>query len=513
MGMGDTRRQRVYRWISSLFLLGILILNLSWAVRGTFSRDENYTLGGGQLVTMGAMPYRDFPYTHQPYLAFIYGGLFRLTDYPLLAARFFSAACSAATAVLVFFLVLDALRKHDLLLRYGIAWASVSWLAANPLYAYSAGLAWNHPPAIFLMLLAAALLMWGLRHTSWPKWLFVSGLFLGLATGIRVSAILMVIPSIIIVLWSSPRQSRRALTWIGGYVLALLPSVVCFLLAPQSYIFGNVTYHQLSKIYWQGLKPDEAYTLFQRLEYFGRNALLQPGNLFLLLLLLFYGGLAIWPILREPQRLWSDYIFWWLLFPFVIAGSFIVSPAHYQYFSVIVPFAIVTALFSLAAIIQVASHEGKRMILWLFFLCVLLVMSNQAVEFKRITFLLYPNTWRPLIFHNLGQQIDALAPEGKILTLTPQFAVEAGRSIYPPFAAGPFAWRITPQLNDVERVALGLIGDDELDSYMASDPPAGILVGLENELDAPLIAYARSHGYTEHIINQDIQLWLLAPQE
>jgi len=504
-------KTRILWWVSGLLLLGILFLNVSWAVRGTYSRDENLTLAGGSLLAQGFLPYRDFLYIHQPYPLLIYAALFHLTDNPLLAARLFSALCSAATAWLVFALTVDALQEQDPLLRFGMGWASALFLAANPLYAYSAGFAWNHPPSTLCMLFTTALLIWGLRHTSWRKWLFLSGVIMGLAIGTRVSAIALVIPCVFFLLLQPMERWKRLWIWGGGLFLALVPSGLSFLLAPSSYLFGNLTYHQLSSVYWQELKPDASYSLLQRLAYLGSDVIAQPGNLLWLFLLLFVGGLAVTNASKQDQ--WSDASFWWLLLPFVIISSLLASPARYQYFSPIVPFAIVTVVFTLAMFLSTALANIKKPLVWAFLLCVFLALSYQAMEFKRITFLLAPDTWRPLAFHGLGQKIDELAPPGKILTLVPQFAIEAGRPIYPQFSTGSFAWRVTPQLDPAQINQLGLVAQDELDTFLISDPPAAILVGLEGDLDVPLVTYARSHGYNEQLINQDLQLWVRESQD
>jgi hypothetical protein len=52
-----------------------------------------------------------------------------------------------------------------------------------------------------------------------------------------------------------------------------------------------------------------------------------------------------------------------------------------------------------------------------------------------------------------------------------------------------------------------MIGPDDLEGFLASDPPDAILVGLEKDLDPYLIAYAKAHGYKEYQLSPGIQVW------
>src|SRR5437868_2817504 len=75
----------------SLFLLmvGLLLLGLSMTKR--LDHDEHQFIASGVLwARRGLLPYRDYPYFHMPYMVFVYGLLFKLSDHLLLVARVFT---------------------------------------------------------------------------------------------------------------------------------------------------------------------------------------------------------------------------------------------------------------------------------------------------------------------------------------------------------------------------------------------------------------------------------------
>jgi hypothetical protein len=98
---------------------------------------------------------------------------------------------------------------------------------------------------------------------------------------------------------------------------------------------------------------------------------------------------------------------------------------------------------------------------------------------------------------------------GKVLTLTPLLPLEGGAGIYEQLAAGPFTWRIAAQLPEAERHRLGVVGSDDLDTLLQSEPPGAVLTGLEPDLEEPLVKYAQAHGYSASRLAFDgATLWL-----
>jgi hypothetical protein len=136
-----------------------------------------------------------------------------------------------------------------------------------------------------------------------------------------------------------------------------------------------------------------------------------------------------------------------------------------------------------------------------------------------MSFLLHPEAWRPLQFHDLGTDVRAALEEGtpqetaRVLSLAPLIPLEAGLETYPAFATGPFAWRTAGYLAADARSALGIVSDEELDLYLAGSPPDGILVGFEPGREVAFVRYAVQHGYREIEISPDYQLWVKPAQD
>src|SRR5207248_8571476 len=111
----------------------------------------------------------------------------------------------------------------------------------------------------------------GVKRDS-KKWLFSSGLILGLAIGTRFSfapaiaafgGLILLYPNI-----SWRRKKVYALLAFGaGLLTALLPTLVLFALAPTQFEFGNFIYHTLNAQFREGLGPSDL-TLFGKFRLF-----------------------------------------------------------------------------------------------------------------------------------------------------------------------------------------------------------------------------------------------------
>jgi hypothetical protein len=61
-----------------------------------------------------------------------------------------------------------------------------------------------------------------------------------------------------------------------------------------------------------------------------------------------------------------------------------------------------------------------------------------------------------------------------------------------------------------QRQAVDAIAPEDLETFLANDPPAAVLTGAGGEVEAPLIAYAQAHGYQAVELNSDLTLWVAA---
>ena len=89
----------------------------------------------------------------------------------------------------------------------------------------------------------------------------------------------------------------------------------------------------------------------------------------------------------------------------------------------------------------------------------------------------------------------SLRPGDRIATLTPVWALDAGYSIYPEFAAGQFVYRVAPYIPPEDRPFYRTTSPASLTSFLDADPPAAVLVNRAEPMEADLAAYALSRGY------------------
>jgi hypothetical protein len=120
--------------------------------------------------------------------------------------------------------------------------------------------------------------------------------------------------------------------------------------------------------------------------------------------------------------------------------------------------------------------------------------------FRNVTDILNINTWTGVSVHRIALRMKNHIPvpirdQGRIATLSPIFAIEAGLPIYHELATGPFLFRIGDLLSDGERTKYIGTSQRSLGRLLESRPPAAILVGFVGDLERPFVAYAEKNNY------------------
>ena len=493
--------------ILALFVLLFLLL-LNANMRKELNHDEHQFIAAGALAGQSLIPYRDYPYTHTPYLAIIYGALFSDTDHLLLAGRGLSTICDFAALGLVFFVTSNLFKDRPHSLRFGLAAGAVMLLFTNPLFMSTTGFAWNHAAPELAALAAFILQSHGARHQRGMAWTFISGALLGVAAGLRVTFALAIIPvGSLIVLSPGPAASRARLrlllSFAAGVGLGMLPALLMLALYPQQFIFNVVRYPQLDAIWRRQIGYTEAMTPSAEVGYFVLQVLRDPGNL----MLAFSFALSLWALsaagvrarLRENAELTAILI----LVPFLLIGSFVKVPLFYQYFYAPVPFVVLGTAYAIAAM-------GIRGVRLLPVLALAVVVSGVygLPQYLHVGRFLSFDTWVPLQAHHLGVEIRRTAGAGRILTLAPIFPLEGGAKIYCGFAAAPFTWRSAHLLPAAERGRVGIVSAEDLNQFLKGWGPAAVLVGFEGKLETPLTAYAQRSGYKRSRLSNGADLWI-----
>lgn len=507
-----------------LFVL-IFVLLLALSMGRELNHDEHQFIASAtQIARQQTLPYVDFAYFHVPLLSFVYAILFQFVDQLLLSARLHSVFFAWLTLWLVF---IAAYRSHmavRLRVRLLLATLTALWLMAVPLFTYASGRAWNHDPPIFLMLLAFVVQSDLMIEKRSPYWLGASGLLMGLATTTRLSFAFAAIP-FVLVLWLYPAYTGRK-RWIGfgafvlGGLLAALPTILLFLGDPAAFFFGNVDYVRLNTAYFQSLGALKGMTFADKLSYFARTFITQPGNLLLMVALLE----GLWPIRRplgerlpfvrskpiagsKDESLFRLAFLLLLLF-FMAIGGFGATPFQPQYFFVMAPLMVLCVVYALSAWPLSIQPKGRIAFLAVAVVTILFAIPAYA---PGLAIIFQPQKWEPNKVHGYGEEIGALVDDGAVLTLAPAYPLEGNISIYPEFVTGPFGWRVAPLVSADERARYGLVGPEDLAEYLTGNPPRAILVGVEKddaEDEQMLVEYAQAHGYSPEALMDGSMLWV-----
>lgn len=525
-----SRGARVLPAVALLLLLALAApLLMQNALDRPVSRDEHqFVASAALLARQGLLPFRDYPYFHVPYQVPAQALFIKLGADPLTGARLCSLAFGLGCLGLVFWGAWRYLGGLPRWLGLGLAAALMVWLTHSPLFLYTSGRAWNHDLALFLALASFLVLGQALGRPRPARLLWASGFLLGLAAGVRLSWAPAVLPMLVAIHWlgpplGRPRSWRLGLPFLGGLCLAGLPLLVLALAAWDDLLFGVLVYPgQLTTQFWAQQGYAKAMTWASKLDFFHRHVLPAPGDLALfgtfaqtrllmaatLLLALPLNLLA----LAKRAGAWRQSGLMLLLLPVVFLGAMLPTPNMFQYYYQAVPLCLLALALALGALPQLASAGPRGPWLWApLGLLVAYVLAHGGYHLAHAGY----KAWKPeanperVAAAALGREMARQVGAGRVLTLTPIFPLEGGLEVYPELASGPFALRVAHLLPPEQRRARRMVAPADLEEFLAPQPPAAILSGLEKELDPHLMAYAQAHGYQPRPLAGDrLVLWL-----
>ena len=488
-----------------LLVLGALALpfTLHLAMSRGLSHDEHQHIAAGMLwAREGLVPYRDYPHFHTPYLAFLYGEFFRWTEHPLLVARAFSALCATGIIMLVGWVAFVEFRRTRT--AWWAATGSVALCLVSAVFTHTTGRAWNQEPSLLLVVLAFLAQLHGLRVQR-PGWLAASGVLLGLAIGLRITHAPLIAPfGLATLLWADKRRLATTAAYSAGLLAGLAGVFAMCLISPEGFLFGNFEFAQVNVTYRFATGEPRTMTLLKKLRFFAKEVLRPDAGLAIATLVPCIA--ATWHMNRTRQRLRIELRFLLLLLPFVLMGALAPAPVFKQYFYALTPFLALAGIYALATL-----PSGSRAAHTSWFAAatgLLLSVGFNVREYKELHELFSPSKWTTVRIHNQAQALRALAAQGPILTLAPILPLEAGLTIDPSFATGPFAWRISPYVEPAKASRLRIVSNTTLVPRLNAAPPAGILLGMEKSGEELLAEYAKQHGYLRMPLEGDAEIWL-----
>jgi hypothetical protein len=515
-----------------LLVAFIAAVCLGHAVSGGFSHDENQFVAAGQLLAdHGLLPYLDYPYTHAPYVAAVYGLSAALSDYDFLAARLFNAAAWFAS-VLVILLAFRSARQRltgwlALLWEFTIAYL----LLQNSILDHVFGNALNHSFATAFSLLALTITVGFRPADGQSRWRpFAAGAFLVVAALVRLNyASLIPILALVFVLndltGSRLRRPSNIAAFGGGILLGALPALALFITAPAGAIYANVVYTRLNPVYYSELLYRVNMTLVQKLLDFATYLLHTPVDLIAYLVTVYILVRAVIGFARTRAPAALDILAVSASAITLAATAFAPTPTQPQYFLAPIPFLYLGVLLAGAQLSPSGRLALPLLAVGLLFLLQSTPAAGNPLEGLRI--LAKPSEWVPVREHDYTSQLRRYVAGGRILTLMPMLPLEAKYAVYSFTATGPFSWRTSLLLTAARRETYGVTSPAELPALLQRSPPAAILTGFESTnagfsrnddggLETPFIDYAQQNGFRpiplpSSFLEQNITLWVPPP--
>jgi hypothetical protein len=501
-----------------LFYSWILAILISNSVSAGISHDENQFIAPGQLLAyQGLLPYVDYPYTHMPYAAAVYAVSALASTYDFLAGRWLS--CVAWLGCIL--LMLAVIRRLRAEIRPDTAestgWVDLFWEFVLVYVFVSHGpmqlllrTALNHSLATFFSLLAAWIAIRGfLSPDRAPRLAFASGALVMAAGLTRFNfaglAVVLLICWMLFA-WRLRIATAARVLWgyLAGALLASLPAALLGAMAPRAFYYGNLVYIRLNTVYYDLLLRDAGMDLAAKLNAFITLLASDPLEALLYAGLLGSAALSGVQVWKSRSRYALGHLCITGMAGAVWLSALAPTPTLLHYFAGAVPFLIMlygTLDVGLGNMQKPARYAAGAALL----LCAA-VSIRMPDPIRQLTVLAEPELWPPVQVHNLGQRLHEFAAMGRILTLQPMIALEAGYEVYPFTATGPFSWRTSLLLTGQRRMEYGVTSPEELPELLDASPPAGILVGFEapnagfdrqdmGGLETPFSDYAMRNGY------------------
>jgi hypothetical protein len=300
--------------------------------------DEGWYAYGAERVVHGQLPYRDFFFPQTPLLLYLYGAWFEVFGASWDSGRGLSVLLTIGTGVLVYRYCAARFRPSTglvALTAYTFSVFVLDWYLLVKTYALSA-----------LLLFAVLLLVDRPDRPPGRRAWFVAGLLLGLAVEARL---LLILPSAgFLVPLLRARESRtwklRSFGWgCAGAALAALPAVFFLARAPRPFLWDTLRYHAYRS-------PNGFIGNFHQKLQVADSLMSMPtgeGALnpqFLVLVIAAVASAALLVVLRRPLPTAL------VVAALIGVASLLPTPSYTQYFSVTVPFLIVTAAEGLAVV-------------------------------------------------------------------------------------------------------------------------------------------------------------------
>jgi len=457
---------------AKLLLVPIVLLQVlvfTFVVRHRFIHlDEGFFLLASRLVLMHKKPYMDFFYPQAPLLPYIYALWMRCFGISWVAGRQLAALLTSLLGALLYEHVCRLTRNW----LAGLA-AVVVFASSTLVFAWFPIVGPFSLAALFIFSTYVIVSRLSAESSQWL--IATAGLLLGLGVDIRSYLLLLVPLFLWCILQTCNARTRLAsiLWFLGGFTVAMFPSLYLFLSSPDAFFFNNLGYHAIRSN--EGLIGMWQEKLVLSIMFFfggpGANGI-QDSILFLVSL----GFVFSIPGRKYPPRLAFQVAL------VVCILSLLPTPAYLPYFCLAVPFLIVSAVCVVNDLLVSLELRRQRLFAAAASVVLLGVYVSASVGDFRSYFITgegIPGVrwahdkgdWRLQRILEVSQAIDQIASPGEtVASFWPGDVFQTKAAPFPGFE-NPFALAVSEKLTAQQRAKYHIVSPKDIESDFAVHTP------------------------------------------
>lgn len=464
-----------------LFVIAVCMFSIT--VNTPVIAEEQMYVSAGVLAQSNTM-YKDFAYPQMPYIPLMYAGIYTITgtEYYLLYARIFTFLTMFASVIVMYSI------GYMITKNFAFSIAGVLLYSFSEITIHSLGHAWNAaPPVVFSLLGVYFFLKVRFGGGVRPLHVFLAGLFIAVASGMKLFYAAILIPFMISTFIFPPDYSfwrklqNSFVPLLAGFVTGLLPVLYYYLINQESFLFHNIGFHFIN-YEWHG-KNMFAFTgdtvpLYSAAGYIVSHS----GWLSILpVLVAFVVGVTVMIFNFKSKRdFYSEFIsnkrYFTVCGVLIAAFLPVLQPwllwQHYLAF----PFPFI--ILFLYAVYVVLEDKMRRIFVAAVAVVVLFVViyAVPAVS-DSVQNVSSVKQWTPIQYHNEARSITNKIPRSeKIAAFEPLVALEGGRQLYPEFSSGYLMFHVADRFSDAEREICKTIPLSSFDGWIGDAQPAAIII-------------------------------------
>ncbi len=455
-----------------LFIL-MLTACILFSLERFVAADEGFYLLASKLVMEGKGLYTDFFYPQMPGLPYVYGPILKVTGYSWIAARVIAAFFTALILVFFFLKILNLSGKRIL------AYSGLMLLLTSGLFIGWSPLAKTYSASTLFTLLALLLFDSEAREKN-PMYMLLCGIAVGVAVNVRLFYVVLIpifLATILLEERSKGVRMKTAVAFLAGGFLTFIPHLYYMYIDFDSYWFNNVGYH-LERSHRSPIVDARSRAKLTRILFGIQTDPRADGYQFPFLI---YTTL-IYVIFQLIRRHKVHISAWIAIALFVI--HILPDPIHYQYFTAVVPFALMAFLLFLNELFKTQRTSTRALALVLLALIVghhlylaPYIYNRFTVTGRGVKGISKRNRDQATLdaTSQISKKIDQFAgKDDYVLSLWPGYLLESKAQIVPGIE-NQFWLRVSHKITKDERRKYHLLSSKEIAGSL-SDPKVKVLL-------------------------------------